>query len=65
MTDPFDLFIEVRKYQVREAAARITIPLLITDPDNEQFFPGQPRQQQGSLAGDWPGRTPRTGAGRA
>jgi hypothetical protein len=44
MTDPFDLFTEVRKYQVRDVADRITTPLLITDPDNEQFFPGQPQQ---------------------
>jgi dienelactone hydrolase len=44
MTDPFDLFTDVRKYQVRDVAGRITTPLLILDPDNEQFFPGQPRQ---------------------
>ena len=44
MTDPFDLFTQVRKYQVRDVAAQITTPLLILDPDNEQFFPGQSRQ---------------------
>ena len=51
-TDPFDLFTEVRKYQVRDVAAQITTPLLITDPDNEQFFPGQSRQLFNLLAGD-------------
>ena len=30
LTDPFDLFTEVRKYQVRDVAGRITTPLLIT-----------------------------------
>jgi hypothetical protein len=44
VTDPFDLFTEVRKYQVRDVTGQITTPLLIMDPDDEQFFPGQPRQ---------------------
>jgi len=44
MTDPFDLFTEVRKYQVRDVAGQITTPLLILDPDDEQFFPGQSRK---------------------
>jgi hypothetical protein len=52
MTDPFDLFTEVRRYQVRDVATRITTPLLITDPDNEQFFPGQPRQLYDLLPGE-------------
>ncbi len=51
-TDPFDLFTEVRKYQVRDVAGRITTPLLILDPDNEQFFPGQPRQLYDLLPGE-------------
>ena len=52
MTDPFDLFTEVRKYQVRDVAGQITTPLLILDPDHEQFFPGQPRQLYDLLPGD-------------
>ena len=52
LTDPFDLFTEVRKYQVRDVADRITTPLLTTDPDNEQFFPGQPRQLYDLLPGE-------------
>jgi dienelactone hydrolase len=51
MTDPFDLFTEVRKYQVRDVAARITTPLLVLDPGDEQFFPGQPRQLYDLLPG--------------
>lgn len=41
MDDPFDLFTEVRRYQLREVAGRIRTPLLITDPEGEQFWPGQ------------------------
>ena len=52
VTDPFDLFTEVRKYQVRDVAAQVTTPLLILDPDNEQFFPGQPRQLYDLLPGE-------------
>ena len=51
VTDPFDLFTEVRKYQVRDVAGQITTPLLILDPDDEQFFPGQPRQLYDLLPG--------------
>ena len=52
MTDPFDLFTEVRKFQVRDVAARITTPLLILDPDDEQFFPGQSRELYELLPGE-------------
>jgi hypothetical protein len=52
VTDPFDLFTEVRKYQVRDVAGQITTPLLIMDPDDEQFFPGQPRQLYDLLPGE-------------
>jgi len=52
MTDPFDLFTEVRKYQVRDVAGQITTPLLILDPDDEQFFPGQPRELYHLLPGE-------------
>jgi hypothetical protein len=50
--DPFDLFTEVRKYQVRDVAGQITTPLLILDPDDEQFFPGQPRELYDLLPGE-------------
>jgi hypothetical protein len=51
VTDPFDLFTEVRKYQVRDVVGQITTPLLILDPDHEQFWPGQPRQLYDLLPG--------------
>lgn len=49
VTDPFDLFTEVRKYQVRDVAGQITTPMLILNPDDEQFFPGQPEELYGLL----------------
>jgi hypothetical protein len=52
MTDPFDLFTEVGKYQVRDVAGQIITPLLILDPADEQFFPGQPRQLYDLLPGE-------------
>jgi len=52
MSDPFDLFTEVRKYQVRDVAGQVITPLLILDPDHEQFFPGQPRELYDLLPGE-------------
>ncbi|GHD43090.1 alpha/beta hydrolase family protein [Streptomyces galbus] len=40
----YDLLTEVRRYQVRDVVGQITTPLLVLDPDDEQFFPGQPRE---------------------
>jgi hypothetical protein len=52
ISDPFDLFTEVCKYQVRGVAGQITTPLLILDPDGEQFFPGQSRELYDLLPGE-------------
>ena len=52
MTDWFDLYTEVQKYQVRDVAGQIATPLLILDPYDEQFFPGQPRQLYDLLPGE-------------
>jgi hypothetical protein len=49
--DRFDLFTAVEKYQVRDVVGQITTPLLILDPQDEQFWPGQPRQLYGLLPG--------------
>ncbi len=38
---PFDAFKVVREYNLEGIADKITCPILITDPDNEQFWPGQ------------------------
>ena len=52
LSDPFDLFTEVRKYQVRDVAGLVTTPLLVLDPDGEQFFPGQAKELYGLLPGE-------------
>jgi hypothetical protein len=40
----FDLYQAVASYRLGDEVSSITTPLLITDPDDEQFFPGQPQQ---------------------
>ena len=40
----FDLYQAVASYKLGDEVNNITTPLLITDPDDEQFFPGQPQQ---------------------
>ncbi len=44
VSNGFDLFTEVEKYQVRDVVGQITTPLLVLDPEDEQFFPGQPQE---------------------
>jgi hypothetical protein len=39
--DLYDLFTAVRRYELRDVAGRIRTPLLIADPEDEQFWPGQ------------------------
>jgi hypothetical protein len=52
LDDPYDLFTAVRGYQLRAVADRIRTPLLLTDPDGEQFWPGQSEQLAGLLPGE-------------
>ena len=40
----FDLYSAVSSYRLGEEVKDIVTPILITDPEDEQFFPGQPRQ---------------------
>ena len=43
--DWFDLYTSIAQYRIDEAqAAAITTPVLATDPDDEQFWPGQSRR---------------------
>jgi hypothetical protein len=51
-SDWFDLFNEVQRYQARDVVGQITTPMLILDPDDEQFFPGQPQQLFDLLPGE-------------
>lgn len=49
---PFDLFSEVRRYRLGDEVAQISTPLLITDPEGEQFWPGQSQQLHDRLTGE-------------
>jgi hypothetical protein len=49
---PYELFARAGEYRLdAETAARIGCPLLITDPENEQFWPGQPERLADMLGG--------------
>lgn len=42
LTSPYDFFTAARAYALTdELIAQITCPVLVTDPENEQFWPGQ------------------------
>ena len=50
--DAFDLFVAVGTYKLDPAViGKITTPLLVTDPEGEQFWPGQSRQLYDALPG--------------
>jgi hypothetical protein len=49
MTSYYDAFRAVREYNLSEVAGRIRCPMLITDPEGEQFFPGQARKLYDAL----------------
>jgi hypothetical protein len=40
-TNAYDTFASVLEYNVRDVVGKITTPLLIADPDDETFWPGQ------------------------
>jgi hypothetical protein len=49
----FDTYQEARRYQITpELAAQITTPVLIADPDDEQYFAGQPERLYDMLPGE-------------
>jgi hypothetical protein len=50
--DPFELFSTVRTYHLRDIAKQIRTPLFITDPQDEQFWPGQSDQLADLLTTD-------------
>lgn len=47
----FDLYREVMKYRLGDEVAGITTPLLITEPEDEQFWPGQSQALYDLLTG--------------
>ena len=44
MTSYYDVFKAVLDYNMEGLAERIQCPMLITNPESEDFFPGQPKQ---------------------
>ena len=41
---PLDVFTAARQYKLADVVEQITTPWLITDPEDEQFWPGQPQR---------------------
>jgi Prolyl oligopeptidase family len=52
VSSPYDFFSAARDYALTdEQIAQITTPVLVTDPENEQFWPGQSRELFDKLTG--------------
>jgi len=49
MASYYDVFRAVEQYNLAEAAGRIRCPMLITDSEGEQFFPGQAQKLYDAL----------------
>jgi hypothetical protein len=48
---PYDVFVEARRYTLDGVTDRIACPLLIADPEGEQFWPGQSQRLYDALPG--------------
>jgi len=48
----YDLFKAVAAYELGDEVQNITTPMLVLDPDGEQFFPGQPQELYDRLPGE-------------
>lgn len=51
MTSYYDVFTAVQAYRLGDLVGRISCPMLVTDPDNEAFWPGQSQQLLDGLTG--------------
>ncbi|MFF3724164.1 alpha/beta hydrolase family protein [Streptomyces erythrochromogenes] len=49
---PFDLLTEMGRYDLTGVLDRITVPLLVTSPEGEQFWPGQSLRLYEALPGE-------------
>jgi hypothetical protein len=47
----YDAFHAVREYNLTDVVGRIQCPMLVTDPEGEQFFPGQAQRLYDALPG--------------
>jgi hypothetical protein len=50
-SSPFEVFTAMRTYNVRDVAHQITTPLVLTDPEGEQFWPGQSAELASRVSG--------------
>jgi Prolyl oligopeptidase family len=50
-TSLYDAFTAVKQYTLADVVGQITCPLLVTDPEGEQFWPGQSQQVYQALPG--------------
>jgi len=48
-TSYYEVFRAVQEYRLAETAGQITCPMLLTDPEGEQFFPGQSQKLYDAL----------------
>ena len=51
-TTPYDVFAAVQSFTLDGLVEKISTPMLITDPDAEQFFAGQPQELYDRLPGE-------------
>ncbi|SNS97240.1 hypothetical protein SAMN04488107_4497 [Geodermatophilus saharensis] len=51
LTSPFDVFTAARRYTLDGVVGSITAPVLVTDPEGEQFWPGQSQRLHDALPG--------------
>jgi hypothetical protein len=49
--EPFEVYSAIREYDLADVAGRITTPVMICDPEGEQFWPGQSEQLAGMVGG--------------
>jgi hypothetical protein len=49
LSSPYDAFKAAEAYNLRDVADKIRCPMLITDPEVEQFWPGQSQVLYGIL----------------
>ncbi|MFJ3979470.1 dipeptidyl aminopeptidase [Streptomyces sp. NPDC090021] len=49
---PFDLLTEMGRYDLTGVLDRVAVPLLVTSPEGEQFWPGQSRRLYDALPGE-------------
>ena len=51
MSSPYDVYKALEEYRLDGLVEQIRCPMLVCDPDNEQFWPGQARELYQALPG--------------